>query len=302
MSGLVLASVAASGGLPVGRARLIHAAWSHARRIGARFVLAVDDTGTAARQGSPVEDLAWLGLEWDAQFLRSEQAARYVAAAEALEAAGRLYPCFEHADELRAKAERQRRQGRSIVYDRAMLRLTAAQRLAAEAGGKRAHWRFRLSDHVMGWPDARAGRCEVALPTLSDPVLRDEDGRVDPALAMAADDVALGATHLVSGAEMMAVTAVHLDLLAGLGAGTEKVLVHCRRRPRRRARGAFAWFESLSRAKAPRARIADLLAANRRVLAQTPFAEVAHLLPGIDEAGWLARREAIDLINEARAE
>ena len=320
MSGLVLASVAASGGLPVGRARLIHAAWSEARRIGARFVLAVDDTSSTARQGSPLEDLAWLGLEWDTQVLRSEQVARYVAAAEALEAAGRLYPCFEHADELRAKAERQRKQGRPIVYDRAMLRLTAAQRLAAEAGGKRAHWRFRLSNHVMSWPDARAGRCEVALPTLSDPVLRDEDGSVDPVLALAADDVALGATHLVSGAEMMAVTAVHLDLLAALGAETAKVLVHLpapaeeagRRVQAQSMRamradgvapaGLRAWFESLSRAKAPRARIADLLAANRGVLAQTPFAEVAHLLPGIDEAGWLARRGAIDLINEARAE
>jgi glutamyl-tRNA synthetase len=325
MTGLILASVPASGGLPVGRARLVHAAWAEARRIGARFVLAVDDTGPllkggAAKGGAPVEDLAWLGVEWDEMFLRSGQGARYGAAAAVLEAAGRLYPCFEHADELRAKAERQRKAGRAILYDRAMLRLTPAQRASAEAGGKRAHWRFRLSDGVVGWADARAGRCEVALPLMSDPVLRDEDGGVDAALALAADDMALGVTQIVSGAEVLAVTAVHLDLLAALGAAGERGLLHLpapaeedgRRVQGRSVRslradgvtpaGLRAWFESLGRARAPRARIADLLAANRRALASTPFAEVAHLLPGVDEAGWLARRGGIDLVNEARDE
>lgn len=320
MTALILASVPATGGLPVGRARLIHAAWAEARQTGGRFVLAVDDTAPPAKLGTPVEELAWLGLDWDASFLRSAEAARYAAAAATLEAAGRLYPCFEHADELRAKAERQRKAGRAIVYDRAMLRLTPAQRLSAEAGGKRAHWRFRLSNHVIGWHDGRAGRCEVALPTLSDPVLRDEHGAIDPALALAADDIALGATQIVSGAELMAGTAIHLDLLEALGARGERGLLHLpapaeesgRRVQGRTLRslradgvapaGLRAWFAALGRARAPRARIADLLAENRRALATTPFAEVAHLLPGVDEAGWLARREGIDLINEAREE
>lgn len=313
---LILASVPESGALPLGRARLLHAAHEEARRRGARFVLAIDDT-VPLRQGSPPDDLAWLGLAWDDSLRRSEHAGRYDAAATELERQGRLYPCFEHPDELRAKAERQRRHGRPILYDRAMLRLTPAQRMAAEAGGKLPHWRFRLSDTVMSWTDARLGSCEVALPTLSDPVLRDEAGRIDPALALAADDRALGASHIVSGEELLAQTAIHLDLLDALGAAPRSLL-HLpapREEGRRRLMGQSlhalrqdgiapaalrAWFGTLAAAEQPRADIADLLAANRRTLAETPFAEVRHMLPGIDEARWLALRGNIDLITEAR--
>lgn len=313
---LLLAALPATGPLPLGRARLLHATWAEARRIGARLVLAIDDT-FPARQGDPLADLAWLGLDWDASFLRSEQATRYSEAAAKLEAAGRLYPCFENPDELRAKAERQRRQDRPVRYDRASLRLTAEQRAAAEAGGKRPHWRFRLTDGVRAWPDTRQGRMEFALPTLSDPILRDETGRIDPALALAADDAALGATHIVSGAELAAATALHLDLLSALGAdlatrrlahlpapqdgGRRRLLgqsLHAMRQDGIAPAALREWFAAL--ADTPRADIADLLAANRRALADTPFAAVAHMLPGVDEARWLALRGSIDLITEAR--
>ncbi|MCC6719119.1 MAG: glutamate--tRNA ligase [Acetobacteraceae bacterium] len=317
---LVLAAIPAAGGLPLGRARLLHAAWAEAREIGARFVLAIDDSAPS-RPGVPLDDLRWLGLDWDEAFRRGDHAERYAAAAARLEEAGRLYPCFEHPDELRAKAERQRKRGQPVRYDRAMLKLTQAQRDAAEAGGKRPHWRFRLSDAVIAWPDTSAGRCEVALPLLSDPVLRDEAGRIDPALALAADDVALGASHIVSGAEMVAVTAVHLDLLSALGTDpARRVLTHLptpREEGGRRLQGQSlralrqdgvapaglrTWFGDLARQATPRADIGDLLAVNRRTLAEMPFAEVAHLLPGVDEAHWLAVRGSIDLISEARPE
>ena len=317
---LILATVPEAGVLPLARARLLHAAWVEARRIGARFVLAVDDSAPV-RPGIPLDDLAWLGLEWDEVIRRGEQGERYADAAARLEAAGRLYPCFENPDELRAKADRQRKRGQLVRYDRAMLKLTVAQRAAAEAGGKRPHWRFRLSDRVIAWDDTRGGRCEVALPTLSDPVLRDEAGRVDAALALAADDVALGATHIVSGTELVSQTALHLDLLTALGVDVaQRVLIHLpapieeggRRLQGQSVRalradgftpaGLRAWFAKMARQKKPHARIEDLLAENRRALATTPFAEVSHLLPEVDEAHWLAVREAIDLVVEARLE
>lgn len=315
---LILVAVPATGHLPLGRARILHAAWAEARRIGARFVLAVDDT-LPPRPGAPLDDLAWLGLEWDDQVPRSAHAAHHAEAADRLAASGRLYPCFEHADELRAKADRQRKRGQPVIYDRAMLRLTETQREAAEAGGKRPHWRFRLSDHVLAWPDANLGRVEVALPTMSDPVLRTADGAVDAVLAHAADDIALGVTHIVGAAELVAQNAIHLDLLAALG--TNPTMRTMRHLPvlaeagDRRLQGQSiralrhdgiapaalcSWFEALAHESAPRAAIDDLLEHNRRVVASLPFAEVAHLLPGADEAHWLAVRGQIDLITDAR--
>ncbi len=315
---LILATLPASGAQPLGRARILHAAWHQARRIGARFVLAVDDT-IPPRPGSPLDDLAWLGLDWDEAQPRSANLARHAEAADRLVASGRLYPCFENPDELRAKADRQRKRGQPVLYDRAMLRLTAAQREAAEAGGKRPHWRFRLSDHAVTWPDEVLGRVDVALPTLSDPILRSADGTIEPALAHAADDIALGVTHIVGAAEMAAQTAVHLDLLEALGtnpatrtmhhlpilaeAGDRRLQAQSVRALRQDGIAPAAlrdWFEALEREPAPRASIDDLLEHNRRVLASLPFAEVAHLLPGADEAHWLAVRGTIDLITDAR--
>ena len=129
-----------TGYLHVGNARLALINFLCARRHGGRFLLRLDDTDTARSTAAYAEaighDLQWLGLEWDETFRQSARLDRYAEAAEALKRAGRLYPCFESEEELRAKREMRLRRGQAPVYDRAMLKLTAAQRAAAEAGGR----------------------------------------------------------------------------------------------------------------------------------------------------------------------
>ena len=56
---------------------------------------------------------------------QSDRLDRYAAAAERLKQSGRLYPCFESAEELKAKRDLQLKRRQAPVYDRAMLRLTA---------------------------------------------------------------------------------------------------------------------------------------------------------------------------------
>ncbi len=214
-------AVSPGGPLHVGTARIVLANWLLARRLGGHVTLRLDDTeGARDTIGSPDairHDLGWLGLDWDEEARQSDRSDRYNAAAETLKAAGRLYPCFESEAELNAKRERRLRQGNPPIYDRAMLKLTQAQRAAAEAGGKRPYWRFRLSDSTIAWDDVALGRRQVKLPTLSDPVMIRADGTPLAAFAGGVDDLEDGITHLVRGEDLAHTTAVQLDLAAALG-------------------------------------------------------------------------------------
>ena len=62
-----------------------------------------------------------------------------------------------------------------------MLKLTPAQR-RGEASGKRPYWRFLLSDRTVEWHDMVLGHREVALPSLSDPIVLLADGGADARL------------------------------------------------------------------------------------------------------------------------
>ncbi len=213
-----------AGHLPVGAARVALANLLFARRGSGKLLLRLDDVEADRCRPDYVEalqqDLRWLGIVPDSIVRQSDRLDRYAAAADRLKRAGRLYPCFESEEELRAKRDYRLKRGQVAIYDRAMLQLTEAQRTAAEAGGKRPHWRFRLSDSTIHWHDTVLGHRSVKLPSVSDPVVLRADGTPLPVFASAVDDLELGITHVIRAEEHAAGTAVQLDLLAALGADT----------------------------------------------------------------------------------
>ena len=211
-----------TGYLHVGNARIALANFLFARRHGGRFLLRLDDTDTA--RGKPeyadaiAQDLRWLGLHWDASFHQSARLDRYDAAAERLKRAGRLYPCFESEEELRAKREQRIRRHQPPVYDRAMLKLTEAQREAAEANGKRPYWRFLLSNATIDWDDLVLGHRAVKLPAVSDPVLIRADGTPLYTFTSVVDDIETGITHVIRGEDHVTNTGIQRDIFTALGA------------------------------------------------------------------------------------
>ncbi len=210
-----------TGHLHVGNARIALANFLFARRHAGHFLLRLDDTDEARSRPEFAEaimqDLRWLGLAWEATFRQSERLDRYREAALRLRAAGRLYPCFESEEELRAKREARLKRGQAPVYDRAMLRLTQEQREAAEAGGKRPYWRFRLSAGAVAWEDLVLGARQVKLPAVSDPVLIRADGTPLYTFTSVVDDLAEGITHIIRGEDHITNTGVQIDLFAALG-------------------------------------------------------------------------------------
>jgi glutamyl-tRNA synthetase len=211
-----------TGLLHVGNARIALANCLFARRHGGRFILRIDDTDPERSKDEYAEaiarDLRWLELAWDDSFRQRDRLDYYASLAERLKQSGRLYPCFESEEELRAKREQRLKRGLAPVYDRGMLKLTPEQRAQAEANGKRPYWRFRLSDTVLEWQDIVLGRRQVKLGTVSDPVLIRGDGTPLYTFTSVADDIETGITHVIRGEDHITNTGVQMDIFAALGA------------------------------------------------------------------------------------
>ena len=191
-----------------------------AAKAAGRFVLRLDDTD--AERSRPEfaaairEDLRWLGLDWGRQVRQSERLGGYRAAADRLRAAGRLYECFETPQELELRRRAQLAAGRPPVYDRAALGLGEAERarLRAERPG---HWRFLLERERLAWDDGILGPVSIDPLSLSDPVLIRGDGQVLYTLASVVDDLDLGITDVVRGADHVTNTATQIQIMRALG-------------------------------------------------------------------------------------
>lgn len=210
-----------TGKLHVGNARVAVLNWLFARARGGAFVLRLDDTdaerSTEAFARGIEADLAWLGLDWDDVARQSARLARYDAAMERLKRAGRLYPCFETAEELELKRRVRLGQGRPPIYDRAALALSADEQAALVAAGRAPHWRFKLSDAPVGWEDLARGPVRFEAGHLSDPVLVRADGRPLYTLSSVVDDGEMAITHVLRGEDHVANTAVQVELFQALG-------------------------------------------------------------------------------------
>ena len=216
-----------TGHLSVGNGRIALANFLHARRHDGHIVLRLDDLDREHAKpeliDSIVADLRWLGIECDSVIRQSEQMPRYADAIDRLKRTGRLYPCFESEEELRAKREHRRKRGEAGTYDRAMLKLTPAQRAAAEASGKRPYWRFRLSDGEAVWDDMVHGPCSVKLSAVSDPVVIGSDATPLPVLTAVMDDIAANVTDLIRNESQLTATGIALDIMGALGAASSRL-------------------------------------------------------------------------------
>ncbi|HYA79768.1 MAG TPA: glutamate--tRNA ligase [Methylocystis sp.] len=211
-----------TGRIHIGNARPALFNYLFALRHNGRFVLRFDDTDFARSTAAFAEaielDLRWLGVVPDLTLRQSERFALYEQAARRLREAGRLYPCYETADELERRRKLQQARGQPPVYDRASLSLSPAARAKLEDSGRKPHWRFKLEHRVVEWSDLVRGPAHIDCASLSDPVLIREDGSFLYTLPSVADDIDLAVTHIIRGEDHVANTAVQMQLFEALGA------------------------------------------------------------------------------------
>jgi glutamyl-tRNA synthetase len=212
-----------TGRLHVGNIRAALHNWLLARGRGGRFLLRIDDTDAARSREEHVAairaDLAWLGLVPDGEARQSARGDLYEREFARLVAAGRVYRCYETAQEL--DLARKVRLGRGLppVYDRAALALGEADHAAKAAAGTLPHWRFLL-DHgsPIAWDDGIRGPQHFDPAQMSDPVIRRADGSWLYMLPSVIDDIAMGVTDVLRGEDHVSNTAAQVQMFAALGA------------------------------------------------------------------------------------
>jgi len=212
-----------TGTLHVGNIRTALHNWLLARKDGGTFLLRIDDTDAERSREEYVEairaDLAWLGMVPDGEERQSARTALYEREFARLVEAGRVYRCYETAQELELKRKVLLGRGLPPIYDRAALALTEADHAAKAAAGERPHWRFMLDRETpIEWVDGIRGPQQFDPASMSDPVVRRADGSWLYMLPSVIDDVAMGVTQVLRGEDHVSNTAAQVQMFTALGA------------------------------------------------------------------------------------
>ena len=229
---------APSGSLHVGNVRSALFSWLWARRHGGVFILRVEDTDTSrvteeAFRGV-LDDLSWLGLDWDegpevggshGPYRQSERADVYADAVATLLANQDAYRCYCTAEELERRREEALARGEAPGYDGRCRDLSDAQRGAFEDEGRPSVVRFRMPEREWVVKDLVKGEVRFAPGQLRDFVLQRADGSPLFLLAVAVDDMLMEVTHVVRGDDLLASAPRNAAVIAALR-GTPPVYAH----------------------------------------------------------------------------
>jgi glutamyl-tRNA synthetase len=214
----------------VGNARTALLAWLQARRDGGRFILRMEDIDKPRSRPdlarSILEDLRWLGLDWDegpdvggpsAPYTQSEREDLYREALRRLQAGGWLYPCYCSRAELQAVASAPHGLAEEGPrYAGTCRRLTLAERQERAASGKRPSLRFALPDRPVAFTDLAAGPQVFPAGAGGDFIVHRADGIFAYQLAVVVDDAAMAVTDVLRGADLLDSTPRQLLLYEAL--------------------------------------------------------------------------------------
>jgi len=212
---------------PTGRLHLGHAysalfAEAAARQPNGRFLLRIEDIDPARcrpefEQGI-LEDLAWLGLQWETPVRRqSDHLGDYRAALERLESAGLLYPCFCSRKEIQAEI------ARAVVaphgpegplYPGTCRALSASERKSRISLGRPYALRLDVAAGLartgpLTWQDLDRGVILAEPRLLGDVVLGRRDAPASYHLAVSLDDDLQGVNLVTRGEDLLAATHIH---------------------------------------------------------------------------------------------
>lgn len=162
-----------------------------------------------------MEDLRWLGLDWDGLSPRqSDCGSVYGEAFARLQKMGLIYPCFCTRGELHAASAPHAADG-TVLYSGRCRSLTAAE-IAAQT--RAPAWRIRVPAEEVSFHDGVQGDYRQNLAAeCGDFIVRRSDGVYAYQLAVVVDDGRSGVTEVVRGEDLLASTPRQLYLYRLLG-------------------------------------------------------------------------------------
>jgi glutamyl-tRNA synthetase len=218
-----------TGGLHLGHARTFLIAWLAARQAGGRVIMRIEDldrsrTRAEAAQAA-LDDLRWLGLNWDegpdiggdsAPYLQSERTGPYEQMLESLKKGECVYPCTcTRADVGRAAS------APHVGEEGPAYPGTCAHRSADDAAGLEDRpfcWRFRVPAGLITWDDLFLGRMSLDPACLGGDFIVARNGAGHSyQLAVVADDFFMGVNQVVRGDDLVPSTPRQILLYRQLG-------------------------------------------------------------------------------------
>jgi glutamyl-tRNA synthetase len=222
-----------TGALHLGNARTALLAWLHARAGGGAFVMRVEDLDfgrvRAGIMETQLEELRWLGLDWDegpdaggphAPYLQSRRQDLYEHALRKLAEGGLLFACTCSRKDLAqaASAPHAGEEGPRYPGTCRARRIDPSVPSLTRDGVSQHALRFRVEPGEVCFDDLLMGRaCYRPAEETGDFVVRRKDGVAAYQLAVVVDDAAMEITHVVRGADLLSSTARQLLLYRALG-------------------------------------------------------------------------------------
>ena len=220
-----------TGALHLGNVRTFMIAWLRARSLGGRLVMRMEDLdhprdkpGAAA---AALEDLKWLGFDWDEEYVQSARRDLYGKALGRLrekrssDGGALVYPCVCSRRDVE-NVQSAPHAGEQLRYPGSCRGRFESWEEAFAAKGAPPCWRFRVEDcERVAFDDVFAGKVEFDVSAvLGDfPLARDEFG-AGYTLAVVVDDAAMGVSEVVRGDDLLPATPAQILLQRALGLPT----------------------------------------------------------------------------------
>jgi glutamyl-tRNA synthetase len=207
-----------TGFLHIGGARTALFNWALTRRLGGIFVLRIEDTdlerSTRESEAAVLEGLKWLGIDWDeGPFRQTERADRHAEVVEQLLESGHAYRCICSKEDLETRRDTDIAAGGKGLYSGHCRSLG----LAADCGPHVV--RLQINPEVsLRWNDLVFGPSGQDASEIGDGIIRRSDGTPLYHLAVVVDDLDMGITHVIRGADHHSNTPFQLALYQALGA------------------------------------------------------------------------------------
>ena len=225
-----------TGYLHVGNARTALVAWLSIRAAGGSFVWRLEDLdGPRVVPGAAeaaVEDLKWLGLDWDegpeqggavGPYTQSQRHSYYEKALKVLFEKGYLFPCSYSRKDIEQLSTAPHEISRNVPYP-VELRPEALEKnwfssITRPSGNTLSYAaiRFKVPGGTVHFEDRLFGSInENVRETVGDFVLKRKDGMYAYQLAVVVDDLAMGITEVVRGTDLLTSTARQILLIEAL--------------------------------------------------------------------------------------
>ena len=187
-----------TGYLHIGGARTALYNWLFSRQRGGKFVLRIEDTdkerSSEEATRAILDSLRWLGLDWDeGPYFQSQRYPIYWNFVERLLSTGRAYYCHCTPEELDQRRQEAMAKGLKPKYD---------GRCREKGLGPGPQAVVRLKSPQTGrtlFNDLIKGPISFNNEELDDLILWRSDGSPTYHLAVVADDIAMGMTHIIRG-------------------------------------------------------------------------------------------------------